>query len=145
MTKLTKKEISLAQNGKRVLGEKDLEDKIKNAELVFYEKNEIKIALPQTAVKVLSEVLAYISEGREISVVPLDEEFTTQKAADYLKVSRPFLIKLLEKGEIPYRKVGKHRRILFEDLQRYKNEIDEKRLKTLNELTAQAQELEMGY
>ena len=140
MLKLDEKEISLARNGKKILETKNAE-----IEIVLHEENDTKIALPKTAVRVLIEALTYISEGREVVVKPLNEELTTQKAAEFLRVSRPFLIKILENGEIPHRKVGKHRRVLLSDLEDYKRRIDEKRLKVLAELTAQAQKLEMGY
>jgi len=140
MLKLTEKEISLARNGKKILETKNAE-----IEIVLHEETDTKVALPKTAVRVLIEALTYISEGREVVVKPLNEELTTQKAAEFLRVSRPFLIKILENGEIPHRKVGKHRRVLLSDLEDYKRRIDEKRLKILAELTAQAQELEMGY
>lgn len=140
MLKLDEKEISLARNGKKILETKNAE-----VEIVLREENDTKVALPKTAVRVLIEALTYISEGREVVVKPLNEELTTQKAAEFLRVSRPFLIKILENGEIPHRKVGKHRRVLFSDLEDYKRRIDEKRLKVLAELATQAQELEMGY
>lgn len=104
-----------------------------------------KVQLPPQAVKVLEKTLEYLAEGKEVTVTAQPEELTTQQAADFLRVSRPFLIGLLDKGEIPFRKVGTHRRVLFSDLQRYKEQIDAKRLKTLEELAAQAQELNMGY
>ncbi len=72
-------------------------------------------------------------------------ELTTQQAADIFNVSRPFLISLVDDGKIPYRKVGKHRRIRFDDLMAYKQEIDRKRLQTLSELANEAQELNLGY
>jgi len=62
-----------------------------------------------------------------------------------LNVSRPHLVKLLETGKIPFHKVGTHRRVRFEDLMDYKENIDRQRMKTLDELTAQAQELNLGY
>jgi excisionase family DNA binding protein len=137
MLKLDEKEITLA---KKILGANNT-----NIEIILREESDAKIALPKSAVRVLIEALTYISEGREVVVKPLNNELTTQKAAEFLRVSRPFLIKMLEKGEIPFRKVGKHRRILLADLEDYKERIDKKRLKVLNELAAQAQELEMGY
>lgn len=78
-------------------------------------------------------------------LIPIHAELTTQEAADILNVSRPFLIKLIESSEIPCRKVGRHRRIRFEDLMNYKQQIDSARMQALDELASQAQELNMGY
>lgn len=140
MLQLTQKEISLARSGKKILETKNAE-----IEIVLHEQNDIKITLPKTAVRILIEALTHMSEGRNVVLNPLNNELSTQKAADFLCVSRPFLIKILENGKIPHRKVGKNRRVLLSDLEDYKQRIDEKRLKVLAELTAQAQELEMGY
>lgn len=145
MAQLTKKEISLARNGKQILDSAILDSAGGPAELILSEKNKTKIALPRAAVRVLAETLRHFAEGREVVVTALDEELSTQEAAAHLKVSRPFLIKLLEAGEIPHRKVGKHRRVLRSDVESYKRRDDAKRLAVLNELAAQAQELKMGY
>lgn len=72
-------------------------------------------------------------------------ELTVQEAADLLCVSRPYLIKLLDAGEIHCRMAGTYRGVLRADVAEYKTRIDEARMATLQELTAQAQELGMGY
>lgn len=115
-----------------------------NLKLRIEETNE-SVNLPASAVKLLVDLLSAMAGGNAVSLIPIQAELTTQQAADLINVSRPFLIKQLEKGTIPFRKVGTHRRILFEDLMRYKEEIDRKRLEDLDELTTQAQDLDMDY
>ena len=78
-------------------------------------------------------------------LIPLHKEITTQEAADILGVSRPYIVKLLEQGDIPYRKLKRHRRIRFEDLMIYKERSDREMERALDELAAEAQELGMGY
>jgi excisionase family DNA binding protein len=82
-----------------------------------------------------------MSQGNGVSLIPIQAELTTQEAADMLNVSRPFVIKLLETGEIPYRKVGTHRRTHLKDAIAYKQQIDTERSKALDELVKQSQEL----
>jgi excisionase family DNA binding protein len=104
-----------------------------------------KIVVPNVAISLLLEILTQMAQGNAVTLMPYHAELTTQQAADLLNVSRPFLVKLLESGELAHRMVGKHRRVLLQDVMKYKENIDRARNETLNELVAQAQELKMGY
>ena len=84
-----------------------------------------KIVLPLNALKLLEEILKNMSQGKIISIVPVATEVTTQKAAEILGCSRPHLIKILEEGRIPYTKVGRHRRIMLEEVVSYKRKMKE--------------------
>lgn len=103
------------------------------------------VVLPDRALQLLLDVLSSMAEGNDVMVVAVEAELTSQQAADVLNVSRPFLIQLLEKGDIPYHKVGKHRRVRLKDVVAYKDRNDRKRREVLDELVAEAQELGLGY
>lgn len=119
--------------------EKDFQMKVKG------EKKEETIIFPFSAIKLLLHILTQMAEGNAVTLIPIHAELTTQEAANLLNVSRPFLIKLLEKGEIPFHKVGTHRRIRYIDLLKFKSKTDLESQKALDELVKQAQELDMGY
>lgn len=99
------------------------------------------IALPVSAMQLLIKMLDVIGQGNAVTLTPVQEEVTTQQAADILNVSRPYLVQLLEEDEIPHRKVGTLRRVRLQDVLAYKETMYQKRLDTLNELTAYDQEL----
>ena len=103
------------------------------------------IEIPRQVFNVLMRVLAVMSEGKAFSLIPMDKELTTQQAADILNVSRPYLNKILDLGEIAHRKVGRNRRIKFSDLMEYKKSQEQKSKSALQELADQSQELDMGY
>ncbi len=103
------------------------------------------IELPAGAVALLMEVLEAMAAGRGVTIIPQNAELTTVEAAGILNVSRPYLIKLLDEKVIPHRLVGKHRRILIDDVMDYKQRIDAEREDVLAQLTADAQENDMGY
>jgi excisionase family DNA binding protein len=96
-------------------------------------------------VALLMDILEAMAAGRGVTIIPENAELTTVEAAVVLNVSRPFLIKLLEAGHIPFRKVGKHRRVRLEDVMAYKAAIDQEREEVLDQLVAEAQDKDMGY
>src|SRR5690349_9160170 len=93
-------------------------------------ESEESIAIPVSAFRLLNDILTEMARGNAVTLIPVHAELTTRQAADLINVSRPFLVEQLEKGIIPYRKVGTYRRILFRDLMEYKQTIDAKRPKT---------------
>jgi excisionase family DNA binding protein len=99
------------------------------------------VALPTSALQFLNEILTQIAQGNGISIIPQQCELTTVRAAEVLNVSRPHLISLLEKGDIPYRKVGTHRRVLMKDIMHYKQELQEKRQGALRQLSELSEEI----
>ena len=98
------------------------------------EETEEKIRIPISALKLLAIILKEISLGNPISIVPIATELTTQAVAEFLGCSRPHIVKLLEKGEIPFTKVGKHRRIKYEDVAIYKRKMKLRQRTKIQEL-----------
>jgi excisionase family DNA binding protein len=98
------------------------------------EETEEKIRIPLSALKLLADILKEISQGNPISIVPIATEVTTQAAAEMIGCSRPHIVKLLEEEEIPYTKVGKHRRIKYEDIIKYKKAMKMRQKKNIQRL-----------
>ena len=103
------------------------------------------VPLPPRVRELLSRVLAEMAQGHAVALVPVHAELTTQEAADYLGVSRPHLVRLLERGDIPFHKAGSHRRVKFSDLSSYKAARAADAAAALDELVAEAQRLGLGY
>ncbi len=104
-----------------------------------------ELVLPPSAVRLLLHVLTEMGQGNGVTVTPIRAELTTQQAAGLLNVSRPHLVKLLDEGTIPSRKVGSHRRVRLQDVLTYKAGFQARRQAALKELAALSQDLNMGY
>ncbi|WP_255955939.1 helix-turn-helix domain-containing protein [Streptomyces odontomachi] len=99
------------------------------------------LVLPRPVAEMFASILAALAHGQGVQIMPVDAELTTQQAADLLNVSRPYLIGLLESGEIPFRLVGRHRRIRFADLRQYLRQEEARRKDAADELMELDQEL----
>ncbi len=105
------------------------------------------ITVPASLVDLVQQLVSEIAKGNSLTIITNEKELSTTEAAEILEVSRQHLIELLESGElpIPFRKVGKHRRLRAEDVISFKQRIDQQRLEALSQLAEQAQELKLGY
>ncbi|SRR6266487_135480 len=100
-----------------------------------------EIPLPRSLVLILRQITYHLIRNRPILVTPITHEMvSTQDAADILNISRPYLIGLLDRGEIPFVKVGSHRRIRFSDLMDYKKKRDAERQRSLDEIAQMSHE-----
>lgn len=142
----TEHEATLAKESSRILS-LHVSSKSEDKSICVVDQNgqQEQVVIPSSAYKLLLEILSEMSLGNAVNVTPVHAVLTTQEAADMLNVSRPFFIKLIEKGEIPFHKTGAHRRVKYCDVLDYKSKIDSQRTNSLAELAAEAQELNMGY
>jgi excisionase family DNA binding protein len=139
------KDIALAKESSQILAA-FLKDKSKSFDLQLNDPNSTKkITIPASASIMLLDILTQMSKGNAVAITPVHAELTTQEAADLLVVSRPFMIKQLEEGKIPFKMVGTRRKILFEDLMKYKEDIYRARQESLDKLIQDAQDNDMGY
>jgi excisionase family DNA binding protein len=100
------------------------------------------VPLPQPVVTLLDEILKNMQVGKAVSIVSEHQQLTTQRAANLLGVSRPFMVRLVEEGKIPYHMVGSHRRVYLKDVLKYKQQRDKERHDAINRMARM--ELEAG-
>ena len=103
------------------------------------------VSVPPQILKMLGQTLGLMARRAPIVLVHEKQEFSTVEAANYLNVSRPFVIKEIEKGNLPHRMVGTHRRVPFEELAKYAARMDAKRNEALDKMAANARELGLEY
>lgn len=102
--------------------------------LVTDDNHHEMIAIPPGALRLLVDMLTQLGQGRAVTVLPQNAELTTQEVADYLNVSRPYVVKLIEEDRLPARKVGTRRRVAFEDLLRFDEQLRARQRAALDEL-----------
>jgi excisionase family DNA binding protein len=98
------------------------------------------VELPESVIEILRQAVGYMLQGKGVTLTPVHRNLTTQEAADLLGVSRPFLVELLAKKEIPFHLVGTHRRIYLEDLLRFRERRDKGRKEIINQMAREAME-----
>jgi len=112
---------------------------------IKFQNDDEFVSVPQKAFLLLIDILSIMAEGKSIKLISSDSYISTQQAADILNVSRPHIVKLLESGVIPFKKVGAHRRVELKDLVQFQKNIQEVKENNLAFLAQQAQELTLGY
>lgn len=101
------------------------------------------LVIPRATVVMFAQILDLLAQGRGVQIIPREAELSTQQAAAMLNVSRPYLIKLLESKQLPFRKVGRHRRIRYEDLMAYMRIDDLKRREAADKLAELTEDLDL--
>jgi 3,4-dihydroxy 2-butanone 4-phosphate synthase / GTP cyclohydrolase II len=115
-------EIAPLTENDRALARKSIRDLARHHDALSYisfDSSGQKTHLPEPAVRHLIDILDQMAQGNAVAVTTIAAEFTTQAAADLLGMSRPHLVKLLERGDLPHRKIGTHRRVMAADLLAY--------------------------
>lgn len=145
--KITKSDQKIALLSVKILAESEdqaTKNKSEVIRLKLQGSDEV-VTIPLKALQLLNAIISNMSQGKSIALMPTDAEISTQQAAEILNVSRPHVIKLLEKGDIPHKKVGSHRRILLQDILKYESSFKSDRRKKLDYLAKEAQQLNLGY
>ncbi len=140
----TETESLMAGEASRILAALTIRNEVR-IELKDDQNQSMAMILPSSIMRLIQHVLTEMARGNAVTVMPINAEMTTQEAAEFLNVSRPFVVKQMSSGILPYHKVGTHRRIRVQDLLAYKKNIDQNREQALADLTAEAQRLGLGY
>lgn len=143
--KMSAQELEMARVAQRCIMEALDRSKAVSITLMSDGDEQPSVAVPPAALKLIGQLLGAMSEGRPVVLMPGKQELTTVEAANYLNVSRPFVIKEIEAGRLPHRMVGRHRRIAFEDLVAYERKMREKQRAALERMAENERELGLDY
>lgn len=142
---LSEKELEMARVAQRCIMEA-LDRSRAAAITLTTDKGDLpSVQVPPQALKSIGQLLGALSEGRPITLMPSKQEFSTVEAANFLNVSRPFVVKEIDEGRLPYRMVGTHRRVAFEDLLAYARRMHENQAAALERMADNARELGLDY
>jgi excisionase family DNA binding protein len=143
---LTDREASLFKAASRLMGE--ALDRPHAGRVALVEESDgadvSRLEVPPETLRLLSQILALMARRQTFTLYPVSSELTTKQAAEVLGVSRPYLIRVLESGGIPYRKLGRHRRVLMKDVLAYKETMQVSRKKALDEVVTASEDVD-GY
>jgi len=131
----------LAQEGKAALAEAVKDEQAARLTFPKSSKKGREVTLSPSVIRVLSRVFEELAQGHAVTVLPLDEEITTQEAADLLLVSRPYFIGLLEQGELAFRKVGNQRRVRLREVLEYRRQQYERSTKAMHKMSKLSHEM----
>lgn len=143
--KMSAQELEMARVAQRCIMEALDRSKAVSIMLTSDGDEQPSVAVPPAALKLIGQLLGALSEGRPVVLMPGKQELTTVEAANYLNVSRPFVIKEIEAGRLPHRMVGRHRRIAFENLVAYERKMREKQRAALERMAENERELGLDY
>ncbi len=144
-TEMSPEELDMARVAHRCIGESLDRARAVSIVLVGEDGNLPPVRVPTKALRLIGEVLGALSEHQAVTVVSGKREMTTVEAANYLHVSRPFVIREMEAGRLPHRMVGTHRRVQFEDLHSYKQKMRASQMEALRKLSENSNELGLDY
>ena len=141
---LSDQDAELLAQASRLMGE--ALDRSRARRIALVEEREdggdiVRLEVPPATLRLLSQILALMARQQTFVLYPESSELTTKQAAEVLGVSRPFLIRVLEAGQIPFRKVGRHRRVLMQDVLAYKKTMQIKRRAALDELVKASEDI----
>jgi excisionase family DNA binding protein len=140
----TAEESAMAENSSKLFAHFVEKDQVPKLQIL--ERGKTKpVEIPFSAMLLFVDILEQMAQGNSVGLVSIENELTTQEAANLLNVSRPFLVQLLEDGKMPFRKVGTKRRVLAKHVLDFKKKTEKQRLRVLAKLSDQAQKLGMGY
>ncbi len=137
----TAAEALLAREVSRALEQRHAAEQTLSLLVTAAENKVTTLELPQSAASLLVEILKQMAEGNAVSLMPVEPEITTQQAANLLCVSRPYLVGMIEKGELPARMVGNQRRLPLKEVLAYRLQNQAKRKEALDEMSALHQEM----